>query len=364
MLRGGWPTPRSRRSDLLHRTWVEGEGGLRGRRVDRAAPGQGQRVSAAVGTCLDAVVLVHVRHGEGEQQPGGERRRHLRRQRLDLDRGQPRCRAASSLQARHVEMIVQALAERLGDDREVGMPPRHLQQVAAAQPLQPQRGPLARAAAASAAPGRRSGGSAGRTGRCRPARRGSGRSTFSGVRPVEQVEDRLVGVGQADQDAVVVVQALRAIAEPLAAAGFERQPQRQVQPAAERAEQDHLPVAELIARRLDHERPVGRQAAGAQLVAGERGRAGCGPRRRRGSTRAAASRGSPAASSRVGQFAQEVADGQAEVVAAAGRSRRARTAPSPAPLGRRDDDAVGLDALEPPGIGAEQERRRRRGARR
>ena len=38
---------------------------------------------------------------------------------------------------------MEALAERLGDDREIGMAPRHLEQVAAAQALQPQRRPPA-----------------------------------------------------------------------------------------------------------------------------------------------------------------------------------------------------------------------------
>ena len=78
-------------------------------------------------------------------------------------------------------------------------------------------------------------------------------STLSGVRPVEQIQHRLVAVGQADQNAVIVVQALRTIAEPPAQAGLQGQTQRQVQPLAERAEQHHLPVAELIARRLDQQ---------------------------------------------------------------------------------------------------------------
>ena len=81
--------------------------------------------------------------------------------------------------------------------------------------------------------------------------------------PLEKIEDRLVGVGQADQDAVVVVQTLRTIAEPLAQPCFQGQPQAKVHAAAQRTEQDHLPIAELIARRLDDERPIGRHAAGA-----------------------------------------------------------------------------------------------------
>ena len=95
------------------------------------------------------------------------------------------------------------------------MPARHLEQIPAAQPLQPEGRPLAR---------RPRGSSRARAAFCRKRRANralsasSSRirpSTLSGVMPVEQVEDRLVGVGQADQDAVVVVQTLRPIAEPL-----------------------------------------------------------------------------------------------------------------------------------------------------
>ena len=50
--------------------------------------------------------------------------------------------------------------------------------------------------------------------------------TLSAVDAVEKIEDRLVALGQADQDAVVMVQALRPIAEPLAQAKFQGQAQR------------------------------------------------------------------------------------------------------------------------------------------
>ena len=162
-----------------------------------------------------------------------------------------RMSASSCLQPRHVEMIVQAFAERLDDDGEIGMPPGDLQQVAAAQPLQPQRRPLARLAARQQQRPRRvlpeAQGEQGAVGQLVEDQ------PFDVLRrqAVEQIEDRLVGVGQADEHAVVVVQTLRLIAEPLPQPRFQRQPQRQVQPAAERTEQDHLPVAELIARRLD-----------------------------------------------------------------------------------------------------------------
>ena len=74
-------------------------------------------------------------------------------------------------------------------------------------------------AGASAGPGRRSGGTGGRTGRCRPARRGSRSSAVVGGQAVEQVERRLVGLGQAEQEPVVAVEAGDRDPQPLAGAG-------------------------------------------------------------------------------------------------------------------------------------------------
>ena len=190
-----------------------------------------------------------------------------------------RMSAEQLLQPRHVEVIVQALAERLGHDGEVRMPAGDLKQVAAAQPLQPQRGAACPAWSAAAA------GRGAAFWRKRQGEQGAVGQLFQDQRldvlrrqAVEQVEHRLVGVGQADQDAVVVVQALRAVAEPLPQPGFQRQPQGQVQPAAERAEQDHLPVAELVARRLDDQGAVGGQAAGGGELPADVDTAGCGRR--------------------------------------------------------------------------------------
>ena len=184
------------------------------------------------GLGLDAVVLVHEGGGEREQQSGGERRRRLGPARHHLDASRADV-GQQLLQARHVEMIVQAFAEGLGDDGEVGMPAGDLQQIAAAQPLQPQRRPLARLAARQQQ----------RPRRVLPEAQGEQGAVGQLVedqsldvlrrQAVEQIEDRLVGVGQADQDAVVVVQALRPIAEPLPQPGLQGQAQGQVQPAAE-----------------------------------------------------------------------------------------------------------------------------------
>ena len=134
------------------------------------------------------------------------------------------------LQTRHVEMIVEALAERLDDDGEIGMAAADLQQVAAAQPLQPQRRPLAGLAARHQQRPRRVLPEAQRE------QRAVGQlvedQPFHVLRrqAVEQIENRLVHVGETNQDAVVVVQALRPVAEPLPQPRLQHQPQRQVQP--------------------------------------------------------------------------------------------------------------------------------------
>ena len=52
--------------------------------------------------------------------------------------------AQQFLKLGHIEMIVQALAKRLGNERKLGLAPGDLQQVAAAQPLQPERRPFSR----------------------------------------------------------------------------------------------------------------------------------------------------------------------------------------------------------------------------
>ena len=258
------------------------------------------------------------------------------------------------LQPRHVEMIVQAFAERLDDDGKVRD---------AAGPPATGRGRAAAAATAGALAGLRP------RQQQRPRRilaKAEGKEGAVGQlvedqpfdvlrrQAVEQVEDRLVGVGQADQQAVVVVQALRAVAEPLPQPGLDRQAQGQVQAAAERAEQDHLPVAELIARRLDHQRAVGRQAAGDEElpldVAAQVARRGVVEEVIAPQPVEAVGRLHP-----LGELAQEAADGETEVGAAADvlaapeRHQRRRR------LGRADQDAIGLDAVQSPGVGAQQE---------
>ena len=212
-----------------------------------------ERPAPARRPSVDAVVLVHVGGGEREQQARRERRRHLGAARLDLDAARRGCRPAAAAGAarRDGRAGTRGTSRRRRGSRRAGGPPGAGRGRAAAA-----------ATAAPACPAWPRGSSSARAAFCRKRRANralsasSSRispSTFSGVRPVEQVEDRLVGVGQADEDAVVVVQALRPVAEPLPQPRLERQAQGEVQPAAERAEQDHLPVAELVARRLDEE---------------------------------------------------------------------------------------------------------------
>jgi len=53
---------------------------------------------------------------------------------------------------------------------------------------------------------------------------------------------------------------LRPIAEASLESALQSQPQAEVESAAMRAQNDHLPVAERIAGRLDGDRGIGRQA--------------------------------------------------------------------------------------------------------
>ena len=203
-----------------------------------------------------------------------------------------------------------------------------LQQIAAAQPLQPQRRPLAGLAARQqqrrAAFCRKRRANRG----CRPIRRGSTlpRSPASGRRtdPGSARPCRSGGSGCRRRGA-----ALRLIAEPLPQPRLQRQPQRQVQPRPERAEQDHLPVAELIARRLDEQRASRSAGTGGDqlprdVMAEIAGRGGV-----EEDIRAAASRAVRGVEA-VRQLAEERADGQAEIVAASAAFAAPERRPSPA----------------------------------
>src|SRR5207249_1635886 len=106
-----------------------------------------------------------------------------------------------------------------------------LQQVAAAQALEPERGALARRGA------RQEQGSGSVLAETQGEEsaivqlRQNQRFHVLRRQALKQVERRLVRVGEADQDAVVVVQALRVVAETLPQSGFQGQAQGQVHPA-------------------------------------------------------------------------------------------------------------------------------------
>ena len=130
--------------------------------------------------------------------------------------------------SREVEMVLQALAERLGNDGEIGMAARDLQQIAATKPLQPERGTLARRpTAATTVPVPHCAGNARRKGTVRqllhnPLANIFRRDTF------QHIQYRLRAIGQSNQEAVVMVQDLRAVAQPLPQTMFQGQPQAKV----------------------------------------------------------------------------------------------------------------------------------------
>ena len=217
---------------------------------------------------LGAVVLVHVLRGEREQHFLREWRRPLQPARRHFHRAGAQV-GEELLQFAQVHVVLQAFAEGLDHDREIGVLARHLEQVAAAQPLEPERRPLADRQPRQQQRPRRvlaePQGEQGAVGQLQ----GDALADVLRRQAVENVQDRLRAVGQADQQAVVVVQDLRGVAEPLVQPVLQRQPQTQVDAMAQRAEHQHLPVAELVARRLDHDAAVGGHHAGAVALAAD-----------------------------------------------------------------------------------------------
>ncbi len=64
-----------------------------------------------------------------------------------------------------------------------------------------------------------------------------------------------------------MVQALGTVSQPLAQAVFNGQAQAEVKSVAQGTQEQDLPVAELIAARLNYQCPVGRHAAAALKLA-------------------------------------------------------------------------------------------------
>ena len=80
-----------------------------------------------------------------------------------------------------------------------------------------------------------------------------------------------IALRQADRDPVVGPHGLHVDAVVLAQPRLDGHRPRRVDAAAERRQQRHPPVAELVAEALDHDRAVGRQDAGHLALLGEVG---------------------------------------------------------------------------------------------
>ena len=140
------------------------------------------------------------------------------------------------------------------------------QQVGAALALLPQGRALARSLA-----GQQQGACAGLAedaGEHRGAGQGLHHGRFDLVGVEHQVvhRDAVHGFGQAHHDAVVAPQHLRAGAEPFGHAGLDRHAPRRVHARAERREDAHPPVADLVAEPLHHDGAVVGDGAGQLLL--------------------------------------------------------------------------------------------------
>ncbi len=273
-----------------------------------------------------------------------------------------------------VEDVLEALADRLQNDRERAELARHLQKLGGALPLLPQRRALAgvaarqeqRAGGALAEAGREQGRAAHLVGDdlvdlalLEDDVGGAHGGLFGVVLPahldrllVQQVQAHQVGVRKAQHDAVVGVHDLRVHAVPLGELGAERQRPRGVHLGAEGGVHHHPPVAELVAEALHDDRPVVRDmAAGLALLLQVREHIV-----RRPGVQA---RGEEAEAGVVlGQrtdLAQEGAQRPAQFERAAQLVTFPEGQPARYPRGGGDQDAVAGDVLDAPGTGAERE---------
>ena len=232
-------------------------------------------------------------------------------------------------QRRQVEHVLHALARRLEQDRERGVLRGDGQQVGRPLTLLPQRrapvGPAARqqqgTRRALAEPGREQ----------RRLRQRAEHQLVDVVGVDDQlVERQLVGrLGQAEHDAVVAPHRLDGDVVAIDQPALDGHRPRRVHRRAERAEDAHPPVADLVAEPLDHDGAiVGHHAGGLGLLV-EVHAARCWRRARRARSRcrsaADARRAVPSPASRAGT---RRAHDRARAGDPAGR--RARTASSPA----------------------------------
>ena len=254
-------------------------------------------------------------------------------------------RRVSSGERRQVVDVLQALAGRLEQDRELGILAGDLEQLRGTLPLLPERRPGAGVAAgqeqgaggALAEPGREQG---------RPADLGGDDLVELAGLEDEQLGPRRLaaGVGQPGDDAVVGGDHRPVDAEPLEDARAHRERPRGVDAPPVRRQQHHAPVAELVAEALDDEGAVGgHDAGGLALLEQERGEVGAGP-------------GVEVAGLLALQVASDgVADGRAELVRTADGVALPERQPRGLAERRGDDHAVVGDLLDAPAGGAERE---------
>ena len=193
---------------------------------------EGERLGAALGE--RRVVLVHVRGHVVEEERRGEGRGARR---LDLDEIDAALaqRLQETAQRRKVEDVLEALAEGLEHDREIGIAARHLEQALGLEALLPERSPLARAAARDEEGAGSVLAEAGAEERCAAELRDD--EVLELVGPDEQLLERRRGVrvGQVQRDPVVRPDEVHLEPERLAQARRERERPGRVHPRAERA---------------------------------------------------------------------------------------------------------------------------------
>ena len=238
-----------RRLDLLDRAEVEQLAQLLdAHELAEKVAVERQRLRAAF--LRRRVVLVHVRGHVVEEERRGERRRGRR---LDLHHSQ-RARldpAEDPAQRRQVEDVLQALPVRLEHDRELRIAARHLQEVLRLQPLLPERRALARTAAGDEQRARRV--LAEPRAVQRRLRKLAEQEIFELVRLEQHVRERRghVGVREVERDSVVRPERLHVEVERVAEPRAQRHRPRRVHAPAERREDAHAPVADLVAEALD-----------------------------------------------------------------------------------------------------------------
>jgi hypothetical protein len=228
-------------------------------------PVEGEGLRLALGQ--RRIPLVEVGGDVGEDQRAGERRGGggLDRHHPDRARGDG---AQELAQRRHVEDVEQALAVGLQDDREGRELARHRHQALGAQPLRPQR--RARAGAAARQEQRPAGVLAKVAGEQRRARQLRQHRLLHrvGIRDQHRLVRQLVTVGHPHRDAIVAPQRLHREASQPAEPLLQRQRPGGVHPAAERGQDAHPPVAQLVAEALDDHGAIARHHAGGGALLG------------------------------------------------------------------------------------------------